>query len=1033
MSKKRILLLPLVLLLFFNTLRAQQFFTEGFVQATPLEASKLLDNYAFGTNPVTGLLDIKIPLFTIKAGGIDIPIQLSYNSGGIKVSETSGMVGLGWNINLTPSIVRTVNNAADENGYLKNTYLGQIYNPTYRENFQKGNGYTDEEPDDFYYNLINSSGRFTYRKLCAMCQTPSYDFSLYPLKNFKISQPDLNIFSFTIIDDHGIKYEFADPDNIGNYTDRDNQYPVASKVRRITFPHSRDTVSYEYERLRYFAPANEFIADYFSIENGDGALSPNSPNQYQSGPSPSYDDIQGMTEREYGQYLSMIEDRLDNGLTYDIRMKHLYGNSLWTSEAHIRDNETGLIQHGWRTPRPMSSYSSSPYFNYAFIKKINFPEGYIEILRNNRLNLIEQIKVFNYKNELLETVGFVYLAINDQKRLLKEIVIGSDINKNKYVFDYYDMYNVPNVFEKRFDHWGYFNNLGDGITSVPSFEEDVIVSDQLAKKIFSGAIKDPVLIFARTGTLKSITYPTKGSAEFEYELNTYKDNEDDQIKEAGGLRIKKVSYKESDHSRLLIKEFKYGNEGVGDGIINKKPVFEDYVRESYLTYHTLFTPLGYEGLYSLPLSKLKLIRSYPFQTLSFRGGWTVVYPTVSEYIFYEDPMTMEKTCNGKTIYRYRLDDLVDRHYTDNQGRLILDFKNDDWRYLELSGKEYYSYDINEKRFMKARKEIYEYELSFDETKAVTIGKMAAGNTIFRPESVVPPQDYQDLIMIDYLSYQDVPGVNLLKKRSVIDYVDNDSIVVDVSFIYDHYNQLSQEVSSSSRNNRQTIKNFVYPYNPYTIGGLNGNYLLTNANMLAQVIESSIYDTPRNPVDIYDRPKKVEHQLFEFKSSYGLIVPSRTYSYFGNDLDEGLILSSFVKSLDFLRYDNCGNPLEVGKPGGLISSYIWGYGKRYPIAKIDNSTYDGITSILGLAVFDQLHLPGVADAYINYTFSILRDSPSMKNAQISSYTYKPLTGMTSMTDPRGIKTEYTYDGFQRLKDVLDFEGNFLKNYRYHYKP
>ncbi|GGH32717.1 hypothetical protein GCM10011418_46420 [Sphingobacterium alkalisoli] len=56
-----------------------------------------------------------------------------------------------------------------------------------------------------------------------------------------------------------------------------------------------------------------------------------------------------------------------------------------------------------------------------------------------------------------------------------------------------------------------------------------------------------------------------------------------------------------------------------------------------------------------------------------------------------------------------------------------------------------------------------------------------------------------------------------------------------------------------------------------------------------------------------------------------------------------------------------------------------------------------------------------------------------DAQVSIYTYRPLVGMTSMTDPRGITEYYKYDGFQRLKDVLDFESNVLKNYQYHYKP
>src|SRR5690606_31879660 len=55
-----------------------------------------------------------------------------------------------------------------------------------------------------------------------------------------------------------------------------------------------------------------------------------------------------------------------------------------------------------------------------------------------------------------------------------------------------------------------------------------------------------------------------------------------------------------------------------------------------------------------------------------------------------------------------------------------------------------------------------------------------------------------------------------------------------------------------------------------------------------------------------------------------------------------------------------------------------------------------------------------------------------NAQMTTYTYKPLTGMTSMTDAKGQTTYYEYDDFQRLKTVKDQDGKLVKQYDYHYK-
>jgi YD repeat-containing protein len=57
---------------------------------------------------------------------------------------------------------------------------------------------------------------------------------------------------------------------------------------------------------------------------------------------------------------------------------------------------------------------------------------------------------------------------------------------------------------------------------------------------------------------------------------------------------------------------------------------------------------------------------------------------------------------------------------------------------------------------------------------------------------------------------------------------------------------------------------------------------------------------------------------------------------------------------------------------------------------------------------------------------------LTNSLVTTYTYKPLIGMTSQTDPNGVTTYYEYDSFGRLKFIKDDKGNMLKKYEYHYK-
>lgn len=54
-----------------------------------------------------------------------------------------------------------------------------------------------------------------------------------------------------------------------------------------------------------------------------------------------------------------------------------------------------------------------------------------------------------------------------------------------------------------------------------------------------------------------------------------------------------------------------------------------------------------------------------------------------------------------------------------------------------------------------------------------------------------------------------------------------------------------------------------------------------------------------------------------------------------------------------------------------------------------------------------------------------------DAQITTYTYDPLAGMTSETDSRGYTIYYEYDDLQRLRNVKDNDGNIVKSICYNY--
>src|SRR5580704_2162967 len=65
----------------------------------------------FGDIPVsyhTGIPNISIPIYTVQAGALKLPISLSYHASGLKVQENASWVGAGWSLNAGGAITRSV-------------------------------------------------------------------------------------------------------------------------------------------------------------------------------------------------------------------------------------------------------------------------------------------------------------------------------------------------------------------------------------------------------------------------------------------------------------------------------------------------------------------------------------------------------------------------------------------------------------------------------------------------------------------------------------------------------------------------------------------------------------------------------------------------------------------------------------------------------------------------------------------------------------------------------------------------------------
>ncbi|SEK53223.1 RHS repeat domain-containing protein [Parapedobacter koreensis] len=174
---------------------------------------------------------------------------------------------------------------------------------------------------------------------------------------------------------------------------------------------------------------------------------------------------------------------------------------------------------------------------------------------------------------------------------------------------------------------------------------------------------------------------------------------------------------------------------------------------------------------------------------------------------------------------------------------------------------------------------------------------------------------------------------------------------------------------------------------------------------------------------------------------GTILPSKIYTiemsapltnFAPSSVQGGSIVkdSRYREQLLFNLYDTYGNILEQQGATGVKETYLWGYRGSYPVARIVGIDYATVDLVIDMAL---LNNPSTTEAQLKAELNKLRTDSRTKNGMANTYTYKPLTGMASITTPAGQTTFYEYDGFGRLWRVKDHHGNILEEYRYYYKP
>jgi YD repeat-containing protein len=266
---------------------------------------------------------------------------------------------------------------------------------------------------------------------------------------------------------------------------------------------------------------------------------------------------------------------------------------------------------------------------------------------------------------------------------------------------------------------------------------------------------------------------------------------------------------------------------------------------------------------------------------------------------------------------------------------------------------------------------------------------------------------------------------VLKSQETIRYTNNGAIKERVDNEYNSFFLLGETKTTLSNNS--VLKNkFYYPYN--TIGGsvfTTNLQKLINANRVSELIKEETFIDGIKTKSILKSFKE-----FVIDASNSVSKPSEIHVNEGTlNIDESQTTNLLVT---YKQYDNTGNLIEYSLfNSGVTNVIIWGYNKTQPVAKIENMAYADISANLITAI--QTASNSSDEQALIAALNALRTAPALANAMVTSFTYKPLIGISTITDPKGDKITYFYDSFGRLQTVKDKDGNVLSENQYNYRP
>lgn len=944
----------------------------------PSPATATLQRFVdYPVNLSSGLVDISLPLYTIALKDYSFPITINFHASGRRATEDYSPLGVGWALMGSGFISREIRGRPDEDAPQMD-----VSAETISEN-------DDAQTDHSYDRLLGADASVNYGDdpVIGHIEDAEHDIytysvngisgkfiidkgTVYPLTYTPYTITGSPTGSFTITDDKGIRYEF------GNAKEGDVNY-----IEEIISPPETGHITGWYLNS-IVLPSGEVIKfNYGVINNG----LPNSP----------------ITSR-YDQTW-----RVDYGITGDIN-------------TYVFDPPNPDVQYyDLNIEGPHASYSSTTTsYLVTYLTSIDFPEGVVTFNYNQSDMSLSSCIVKNVNQKTIRNATFNYKTAygtsgrtlyNNNSLALNSLTF-NDVNGQPvevYSFDYYNgnlATSDPLQFLAQADWWGYCNNTPNSYQPPydPYADPELSGNTAVCNNCRSASLTEEI------GMLKSIHFPTGGKTTFVYEPNIYANENDPTMPTSGpGLRIQKVITDDSLGNRIT-SLYKYGENENGIGHIARQPNPVDFKQS--LNYYSTYSH-AYAGNYTV-----NTFFSHPVPGMQAAYVQPIYYTDVSVYKQDQDGNNL-----GRTRYTF-----TTPQYT-NDYTAPLSFYYEDWTDSKPESIDIQKYNNQSETYetIDYTQNLYNIFKNFSlpgirfERAGYVIQSDADAATV---ERELAYGIYGGIKKVFY-NYKDFSSQSAVEKlvqtqHSVHDDLGN-IITTITNYSYgDTITMAPTEIATTTSKNDSLITQTQYydysPSLPLEISVFRKN--TDNSNN--RVVKSKFISyTNYFPTSIYNLETAAPLTTFH-QATYS----SGTYvrdSHYPTTADQAI------------SYDGDYNIQQITERGGDNTCYLWSYNGQYPVAQIKHASWETIQSILGSAAITAMSHSNPDDATLNNFLAPLRSNSILANAQIMTYTYEPLIGMTSETDPKGETTYFQYDTFNRLSEIKDENGKIVKLFSYVY--